>query len=579
MGKSPIWSPSVSIILPVRNEAATISSCLEGLLAQDYPRISEIIVADGASNDETRSIIRSYASRDRRIRLIDNPARVTPQALNLAIAQSTGDIIARMDGHARPEADYISSGVQVLAETGAWCVGGVMLKSGGEPIQRAIARATSSPLAVGNALHNYAARPRSVETVFLGMWPRWVFDRVGMFDPELERNQDDELSYRIRATGGVIWLDPRMVVTYEPRDSIGRLFSQYRQYGMWKVRVFQKHPRAARWRHFAPAISLAFLTATGALAPLNMFSRVAFFGSLATYLAIVAAGAVRIARPGESSRLIALAVATVHLAYGLGFWQGIARFGLRHTGPTARTGLEEQGPQPSSSARERDAAIESTRNAYSSYQRSGYSRRWEKLVGGMRWGRDDRDQWLLAALGDRPVETLVDLGCGDGNVARLLAAAGVPPVRYVGVDIDRSRLAEARRMTGSEEFIHGSADRLPLADSSVDAVIAFLLLSSVVDLEFRSAIIAEAERVIRPRGKLIVYDIRYPSPRNPRVKPISERWIRQRLPGWESRSKTMSLLPPLARSAVFGNRAVYEAAVAIPVLRSHLGIILERPGV
>jgi hypothetical protein len=193
---------------------------------------------------------------------------------------------------------------------------------------------------VGDAAHNYAERPMWAETVFLGMWPRWVFERVGLFDEELVRNQDDELSYRIRHGGGRIWFDPRIVTSYYPRGTLRGLFSQYRQYAMWKVRVLQMHPGALRWRHWVPMSMVAFVVGSAVIGiwwPLAWLGTVA---SVATYLAAVTVASGRLRRSGISMPSLVATFITLHSAYGLGFWQGLVRFAprwfIRRSGHPAR---------------------------------------------------------------------------------------------------------------------------------------------------------------------------------------------------------------------------------------------------
>lgn len=326
MGNPDRQPDRISIVMPARNEGRTIDAALQGLVDQDDPRIIEILVADGRSTDDTRERVLDWGKRDARIRLLENPGLTAPTGLNAALEAAIGNVIVRMDGHAEPRPDYVRLAVDELVASGAWCVGGRMLKRGTTSWERAAAAAASSPLGVGDAAHNYAVEPIWAETVFLGTWPRWVFDRVGLFDPELVRNQDDELSYRIRQAGGRIRYDPRIVVEYAPRRSWRALFDQYRQYGMWKVRVFQKHPHAARPRHLVPAAWIASLAVSAALLP-TFAGPWLLVADLGAYALVMAAGVVGV--QGVSRLQVATAVLALHLGYGLGFWQGMIRFAPR----------------------------------------------------------------------------------------------------------------------------------------------------------------------------------------------------------------------------------------------------------
>lgn len=318
----------VSVIVPMRNERRGIESCLSALQAQDYPAEHlEFVIADGDSTDGSRKIVDGLATRDPRIRIVASPGGRTPDSLNRAILASRGEVIVRVDGHSTPPRGHISRCVSLLYRTAAWCVGGRMLKVGTSAFGRAAAIAATSRFGVGDSAFHFKTSAGPVESVYLGAWPRWVFDRVGLFDPELLRDQDDELSFRIRHAGGVIWFDPSISVEYHPRETWRRLFDQYRQYGKFKVRVIQKHPGAARWRHLVPA---AFVTglAVGLLTPFNpeyalTAGAIAFAYALANLT--VAARAARVT--GDVHVIdISRAFLAMHLGYGVGFWQGLVVF-------------------------------------------------------------------------------------------------------------------------------------------------------------------------------------------------------------------------------------------------------------
>ena len=320
----------MSIVVPARNEAGTIEACVQALLGQDYPvDCLEVLVVDGLSDDGTPHLVQAIAQHDPRVRLISNPERVTPTAFNHGIRRSRGDIVGVMSAHGVPSPDYVSRAIQSLQVTDAWCVGGRIRRVAATPTQQAIATATSSPFGVGDATHNYRATSGWVETAFPGLWPRWVFERVGLFDPELVRNQDDELSFRIREAGGGIWFEPQIVVDYVPRGSYRALFSQYRQYAMWKVRVFQKHPAAARPRHVVPAAWVAATVGGMVVAPTNAGALVLTIGAVTSYSAVMIVAARRLGSPGTRVWDVFRALVTLHVAYGVGFWQGLVRFAPR----------------------------------------------------------------------------------------------------------------------------------------------------------------------------------------------------------------------------------------------------------
>jgi succinoglycan biosynthesis protein ExoA len=323
-------SPTVTFVVPVRNERDAIEECLQALLAQDLPPDQiEVVVAEGGSSDGTRAILDRVSARDRRVRVVDNPTGRTPDALNLAIRASSGKFIGAISGHSRIGTDYASRCLNVIRETNAWNVGGRMDQTSTTSFGRAAAAAAGSRFGVGDSAFHYAKRPGPVETVFPGFWPRWVFERIGLFDPELLRNQDDELNYRIRAAGGTVWFDPSITVTYRPREAWRRLFDQHRQYGMYKVRVMQKHPRAGRWRHLVPGFFVGSLLVApvGVIAP--WFSVIPI-GSAGAYLVANLISSERVAgRSGTRTLDVSKAFVAMHLGYGLGFWQGVLAYAPR----------------------------------------------------------------------------------------------------------------------------------------------------------------------------------------------------------------------------------------------------------
>jgi hypothetical protein len=196
---------------------------------------------------------------------------------------------------------------------------------------RAVALATSSPFGVGGARFHYSAREEWVDTVYMGAWRREVFERVGIFDEEMVRNQDDELSYRIREQGGRILLDPSIRSRYYPRTTPRSLWRQYFQYGYWKVRVMQKHPLQMRPRQFAPPLLTAALAGLGLAAPFAAWARAGLALVAGAYLVANLAASAWSARRADTGSALWLpgAFAILHLSYGAGFLAGLLRFAGR----------------------------------------------------------------------------------------------------------------------------------------------------------------------------------------------------------------------------------------------------------
>jgi hypothetical protein len=264
-------------------------------------------------------------------RIIDNPGKIVPTGLNAAIKQAQGEIIVRVDGHTVIETDYVRQCVLCLQESGADNVGGTMTAIGENAFATAVALATSTPFGVGGARFHYSTCDEWVDTVYLGAWSRRVFERIGLFDEELVRDQDDEFNYRLRQHGGRILLSQKIRSRYSVRSSPKALWRQYFQYGFWKVRVLQKHPRQMRPRQFIPpgfvlclvlAAMLGFFTPAGAV----MFACIAGLYLLANLMASLW---VAVNNGWMGLLYLPFIFAILHLSYGTGFVWGLIRFANR----------------------------------------------------------------------------------------------------------------------------------------------------------------------------------------------------------------------------------------------------------
>jgi len=319
----------LSIISPVRNEEKYIAKCLTSLVRQDYDSQQyEILVVDGMSTDRTRDIIKEFEKKYENIKLFDNPNKTVPYALNIGLKHAKGSIIIRVDGHAVIEKDYLYQCVKYLQQTKADCVGGYIESINDAKIGKAIALAMSSSFGVGNARFRTSTKEGFVDTVAFGAYRREVFQKIGNFDEELVRNQDDEFNYRLRKYGGRIYMTSKIKAYYYPRSNIIKLWKQYFQYGMWKVRVMQKHFEVMQLRQFVPLIFL--LTILGNLL-LGIFIRPLLWGLLfinTIYITISLYISLKISLTHGLRYFILLPLifAVLHFSYGLGFLWGIIKF-------------------------------------------------------------------------------------------------------------------------------------------------------------------------------------------------------------------------------------------------------------
>lgn len=334
--KNKMDYPLVSVIMPVRNEAKHIAIGLGSIADQTYPKNKvEIIVADGMSDDDTREVVHKMARElSLNIHLLDNPKRTAPSGLNVALDRSKGDIIIRVDGHCELAPDYVANCVTLLKANRADGVGGPIETVGNGPVSEAIAIAMATRFGVGGAaFRTVEDREIYTDTVAFPGYKRETIERVGRFDEELVRNQDDEYNYRIKELGGSILLSPSIRSRYFSRSSIRLLSRQYFQYGYWKVRVLQLHPAQMSARQFVPFIFVSTLLALGLI---SLFSSVASYGLLSITLAYLLLNAAASIAAGKRKviciPLIGLSFLTLHLSYGIGSIFGLIAFRKRWRG-------------------------------------------------------------------------------------------------------------------------------------------------------------------------------------------------------------------------------------------------------
>lgn len=309
--------------MPILNEEHHLAEAVGSVLAQAYPGEMEVVVAVGPSRDRTREVAADLAARDPRVVVVDNPTGRTPDGLNAAIQASHHDVIVRMDGHGALSEGYVRRAVELLEETGAANVGGLMLAEGTDDLQQAVAVAMRSPLGMGGARFHVGGAPGPAETVYLGVFRRSWLRQVGGYDPAYARAQDWEMNHRIRKAGGVVWFTPELTVTYRPRGSFRELARQFYRTGRWRQQVMRQHPETVSARYLAPPATVAALAVgtVGGLAwrPLWLLPL--------GYAAAITLGGAWIARDqpvGVIARMPGV-LATMHLTWGAGFLRGPER--------------------------------------------------------------------------------------------------------------------------------------------------------------------------------------------------------------------------------------------------------------
>ncbi len=331
----------MTVVVPCKDEERYIGELLSGLVDQHFPGL-EIVIADGRSTDRSRYIVEMFATQNPqlRIRVVDNPLRNIPSGLNRAIAEASGEIIVRLDAHCRPAAGYLERSCAALDIPGVQVAGGVWeIRPGGPgPTAEAIALAVSSGLGAGGASYRMAhAQAADVDTVPFGCFRRETWRTLGGYNEALLANEDYEFNFRVRSRGGRVYLDPRIRSTYFARSSVRTLARQYWRYGWWKAQMLRQYPKSLRARQAVPAVwaifSLLLLPLCGVSASFVPVMLIAWSAYLLLLIGASLGQAPRV-RPAVWLRLPGI-WATIHFAWGLGFWFGLVRRIHEHRKPAA----------------------------------------------------------------------------------------------------------------------------------------------------------------------------------------------------------------------------------------------------
>jgi glycosyltransferase involved in cell wall biosynthesis len=304
--------PSVDVIVPAKDAGDTIRPALEAINDQTYRLLGSVVVA--ASDPGTAAVARECGAE-----VVDNPTGRTPTGLNLALAQTTAEVIARVDAHAVIPPGYLARAVQVLTDTGADTVGGMQVPVGNTASEKAVAAAMSSRLGAGDARYRIGGKAGPADTVYLGVFLRSTLERLGGYDEHFDRNQDYELNQRIRDSGGTVWFDPELEVSYRPRGSVSALARQYFDYGRWKREFARHHPGSLRPRQWAPPLLVTGLVVAILV---GLWWPWAWLAVAAYVIVLVLFGLSRLPGTGPGALLIPLALAVMHSSWGLGFLLG-----------------------------------------------------------------------------------------------------------------------------------------------------------------------------------------------------------------------------------------------------------------
>ena len=319
--------PAVAVVMPVLNEENYLEAAVLAILSQDYEGPIQVVLALGPSTDRTNEVAAQICAGDSRVSSVPNPTGRTPEGLNAALAATTQEIVVRVDAHSELSDGYIRLAVETLQRTGADNVGGIMGARGDTKFEKAVAAAMTSPLGVGSASFHTGGTEGPAETVYLGVFKRSALERVGGYDTAFTRAQDWEMNYRSRTTGGTVWFNPDLFVTYRPRPNASKLAKQYFEYGSWRHEVMRRHPDTRRaksaLRYFAPPLAVALIVIGKILGSIGFVMGNAFIWGYIFplgYLALTLLSSLTLVKRARSGALwLPIVLMTMQMSWGIGF--------------------------------------------------------------------------------------------------------------------------------------------------------------------------------------------------------------------------------------------------------------------
>lgn len=322
----------VSVIVPCYNEEKNIGFLLEALNQQIYPHeLIEIIIIDGQSTDQTLTVINNEKEKYNKlsIKVISNPQKNIPSALNIGIRNSSGEIIVRMDAHSIPDPNYLKFCVEDLNNKMGSNVGGrwIIIPGSESKMGKCISLAASHPFGVGDAKYRYSSESGYVDTVPYGAFSRDLVEEIGYYNEDLLANEDYEFNVRIRNSGKKIYFDPRIKTQYIARDTIMSLSKQYWRYGYWKFRMLRNYPDTLRWRQAIPPIFVAGIILLILMAIIIPKAWIILSTITLLYVLILSIGTLQVIDiKTESYCLLGtpIAIIVMHFSWGLGFIYSLA---------------------------------------------------------------------------------------------------------------------------------------------------------------------------------------------------------------------------------------------------------------
>jgi len=329
----------VSVVIPCRNEEKNIEACIHAIYSNSICKKEtiEVLVIDGMSDDNTRSILNNLKTPYPTLNIIDNEKKVSPVAFNLGIENATGQFIQIIGARQIISENYLEKAVEFLENNpNIWCIGGAVENIYENSTSEIISKAMDTPFGVGGGNFRILKESSYVDTVGTPMYPIWVFQKIGYFDEALVRNQDDEFNFRVTSNGGKIYLFTDISIKYYVRADYSTLYKQYYQYGYWKVYVNKKVGSITSLRQLAPSILISAIIIGLFLTLLHPLLGILYSIGLTLYLL----GAIYFSATKSTNFIEFVSIIytffILHFGYGFGYLKGILDFIILGKKPTSK---------------------------------------------------------------------------------------------------------------------------------------------------------------------------------------------------------------------------------------------------
>jgi glycosyltransferase involved in cell wall biosynthesis len=329
----------VSVVIPCRNEKNYIKLCIDAIYASklNHDIVLTVIVVDGMSDDGTQEVLSNLQLLYPMLVVVNNSQKLTPVAFNLGINYTDFDYLQIIGARHIISSNYIAKSLDVLKnKQDVWCVGGRIKHVFTNRKSQIISDVMSTPLGMG--LGNFRTLHESTytDTVTSPMYPKFVFDMIGLFDEQLVRNQDDDFNFRITKAGGKIWFENDIVLDYYVRSNFKGLSRQFYQYGYWKVFVNKKHKTFTTFRQLAPPIFVLYLLSLFFISFIPSYFKAIYLSGIIVYGFLLLFVSIKKAKELLATLQYIMTFKILHLSYGLGYLHGILNFILLNRKPSSK---------------------------------------------------------------------------------------------------------------------------------------------------------------------------------------------------------------------------------------------------